>query len=85
MTIADQARHDRAHLTRYGARLLKPLTAHRFNGEGPDRTVPGGALVDVTENTDHIPGQVVITFLVLMDGVLYARDLDPDRSQFRRL
>lgn len=68
------------HITRYQARLRRPLLAHDFAARLPDRTIPGGALVDVTENTDH-GGALAVTATVTMDGVLYARDLLADRSQ----
>lgn len=85
MTPSSNSRNTRPapeHLTTYPARLKKPLLAHDFAGTRKDRVAPGGSVVDVTENTDHTPGEVVITMTVTMDGVLYARDLLADRSQF---
>lgn len=69
------------HLTAYQARLRKPLLAHDMAGQRPDRTIPGGTLVEVTENTNHRPGELSVIATVTLDGVLYARDLLPDRSQ----
>lgn len=74
-----------SHLERYPARLLRPLLMHPFNGGFPNRTAPGGSIVDVMENTEHVPGEVTRTAMVTMDGVLYARDLKADGSQFSRL
>lgn len=88
MSLSSNSRNTRPapeHLTTYPARLKKPLIAHAFNGVDKDRVVPGGSIVDVTENTDHTPGETIITLTATMDGVLYARDLLADRSQFDAL
>lgn len=66
----------------YPARLHKPLLMHAFSTEDPNRTAPGGSIIEVVENL-RIPRQ--LTAMVTMDGVIYARDLQVDGSQFTRL
>lgn len=69
----------------YPARLLRPLLMHALHGNHPNRTAPGGSIVDVTENRNYEPGELTLTATVTIDGVLYARDLAPSGIQVERL
>lgn len=67
----------KTHIKSYAARLHKPLTGHPLHGTGPNRTIPGGAVVTVIENSDYDPPDTVYTASVEMDGVHYVRDIQP--------
>lgn len=65
------------HLTNYPARTTRPLKGYALNGDGAWRTIPGGALVTVTENTRFDPERTVHTATLYLDGTPYGCDLDP--------
>lgn len=68
-----------AHITHHQARTIKPLTAYPVHGHGPSRVIPGGALVTVTENTAHTPGEVIRTATAYLGGQPYESEIRPDQ------
>lgn len=68
-----------AHITHHQARTTRPLMGWPVHGDGVARIIPGGALVQITENTDHTPGEVVRTATVYMGGIPYETEITPDQ------
>lgn len=66
------------HITNYQARTRRPLTAYALTGEAR-RVIPGGALVTITENTRHVPGEVTRTATAYMGGQPFECEITPDQ------
>lgn len=76
---------DPGHILTYPAELNSHIVVHSIHDGAPDRLIPAGTIVTVIENIGEPPRETLHTMVIMLSGVYYARDLDPDGHQFTRL
>lgn len=79
-TVAEES-----HLLTYPVELTTPIVVHSLHDNTPDRIVPEGTIVTVIENVGTAPRETLYTMVIMLSGVYYARDLLPDKSQYKTL
>lgn len=80
--MRNTTKRGQAHISHYQARTRRPLTAYPLTGDGASRVIPGGALVEVTENTapaveDRDPDQPLLTATAYLGGIPYECEIQP--------